>query len=122
MDKGSELMDFIQRLLNRVRGKSSPVITGQYGRGNIDLNNRQVYRNPDGSISTERSTSFNENGKEVLVPTIVNGKPVTPTEAWSHYLKTGQHLGKFDTVDEANAYAEALHRRQADRYANRKRR
>ena len=92
---------------------------GRYGRGNIDLDNRQVYKNPDGSISTERSFSVNEDGKEVLLPTIIGGKPVSQKEAVEHYRRTGEHLGRFDTVQEANDYAEKLHLRQAGRYGSR---
>lgn len=43
---------------------------GQYGVGNIDLYNRPQYRNADGSISTVDSTSFNIQGKEVLLPSV----------------------------------------------------
>lgn len=91
---------------------------GRYGRGNIDLNNRKVVRNKDGSISTERSFSVNIDGKETLLPTVVDGKIVSEDEAIDHYYKTGEHLGRFDTVEEAEAYAEELHKRQ-DRYYNR---
>jgi hypothetical protein len=63
----------------------------------------------------------------VLVPTIVNGKFLTldgkmPEEAsaaekamfdraWQHYKDMGEHLGKFDNPDDANAYANVLHNR-----------
>ena len=43
---------------------------GQYGVGNIDLYNRPQYRNADGSVSTVDSTSFNIQGKEVLLPSV----------------------------------------------------
>ena len=92
--------------------------TGRYGRGNIDLNNRQMVRNKDGSISTERSFSVNIDGKEVLLPTVINGRIVSEDEAIDHYLKTGEYLGKFNTVKEADEYAEKLHNRQ-DWYYNR---
>jgi hypothetical protein len=91
--------------------------TGQFGRGNIDLNNRKVVRNKDGSISTERSFSVNIDGKETLLPTVVDGRIVSEDEANDHYMKTGEHLGQFDTVEEAEAYAEELHNRQ-DWYYN----
>lgn len=88
--------------------------------GNIDLNHRPVLKNSDGSISTVRSMSFNEDGKEVLVPTIAKNKngayQMSDKEAIDHYHKTGEHLGKFNTVDGANKYAEWLHRQQARKY------
>ncbi len=86
--------------------------TGRFGRGNIDLNNRKVVNNSDGSISTERSFSCNIDGKEVLLPTVIDGKIVSEDEAIDYYFKTGKYLGKFDTVEEAEKYAEELHNRQ----------
>ena len=92
--------------------------TGRWGRGNIDLNNRQVVKNADGSISTEASFSVNIDGKEVLLPTIIDGKRVSEEEAIRYYERTGKYLGKFNTVKEADEYAEKLHERQ-DWYYNR---
>jgi hypothetical protein len=94
--------------------------TGQYGRGNIDLNNRSVVYNSDGSISTEQSFSFydEDTGKEVLIPTVINGRIVSEDEAIDHYYQTGEYLGMFDTPQEADEYAEMLHNRQ-DWYYNR---
>ena len=94
--------------------------TGRYGKGNIDLNNRKVVSNPDGSISTEQSFSFydEDTGKEILVPTVINGRIVSEDEAIDHYYATGEYLGMFDTPEEATEYAEMLHNRQ-DWYYNR---
>jgi len=89
--------------------------TGQYyGLGNIDLNNRQVVRNEDGTISTEQSFSFydEDSGKEVLIPSVIDGRIVSEEEAIRHYYETGEYLGKFDTPEEADTYAEQLHNRQ----------
>ena len=86
--------------------------------GNIDLDNRPVVNNEDGSISTERSFSVNIDGQEVLLPTVVNGKIVSEEEAIKHYETTGEHLGKFNTPEEANAYAEQLHQEQEEKYTN----
>ena len=101
-------------------GKDKNDTTGRYGEGTIDLNNRQVVHNADGSISTERSMSFydEDTGKEILIPTVVNGRIVSDDEAIDHYYETkkrdgiGEYLGMFDTWQEADAYAEKLHKRQ----------
>lgn len=100
---------------------------GRYGRGTIDLLNRKVYIQPDGSYSTENSLSFYDDdiGKEVLIPTIVNGQQVSDDDAIDYYYWTkqkdgvGEHLGTFDTPEEADDYAERLHQRQGALYGQR---
>jgi hypothetical protein len=89
--------------------------------GNIDLAARPVVTNADGSISTVRSMSFEEDdGTEILVPTVIGDKVVSDQEAIEHYRKTGQHLGKFDTPEHADAYAERLHAAQGEFYNTRR--
>jgi hypothetical protein len=109
--------------------------------GNIPIDNRPIIQNADGSHSSELSFSREENGKEVLVPSIVNGRFMTPDgkmpplgheqivngkkkyvptpqeqamydKAWAYYKKTGEHLGKFTDPDLADAYANRLHTRE----------
>ena len=94
---------------------------GQYGAGNIDLYDRPRYRNANGSISTVDSASYNIDGQEVLLPTVWNrnGTPYhsrNDEEILQHYRDTGEYLGKFSTVEEANDYAEKLHLEQQERY------
>lgn len=95
--------------------------------GNLPIWNRPVVQNSDGSHSSEYSVSFDDGGKEVLVPTVVNGKFLTPDgkkppegsaqekqmfqRAFQHYRQTGEHLGKFDSPANADSYAQALHNR-----------
>jgi hypothetical protein len=92
--------------------------SGQVQAGNIDLNNRPIVRNADGSISTVRSMSFNENGVEVLIPTVAadGSRILSNQEAIAQYRQTGQHLGKFTTPQAADAYAEQLHKDQEKLY------
>lgn len=81
--------------------------------GNIDLQTRPRVTNPDGTVSTVRSMSTNIDGREVLMPTVSeDGRIMSDDEAVAQYRQTGRHLGQFGTVDEANAYAEQLHRDQ----------
>ena len=105
-----------QTLIETDFGKNPNGATGVVEPGNIDLNNRQPVDNGDGSYSTVRSMSFEEDGVEVLIPTVVDGKVVSDEEAIKHYHDTGEHLGKFKTVDAANAYAEQLHQEQEAQY------
>lgn len=92
-------------------------IIGRYGLGNIDLYNRPQVRNSDGSISTVRSMSFNDGKQEILIPTVSNdGRILSPQEAIDMYNRTGEYLGKFNTLDESNAYAKLLHQEQDNYY------
>ena len=102
---------------------------GMVEEGNLPIWNRPAVQNGDGSHSSEYSTSFEQDGKEVLVPTVVSGKFLTPDgkkpkpgspeekamfkAAWQHYLDTGENLGKFKNAKDADAYANALHNRGA---------
>jgi hypothetical protein len=118
-----------------------PKPAGMIAPGNINLNNRPIVRNADGSVSTEYSTSFEDDqGREVLVPTIVNGRFLTPDGkmpargsqaekdmlgyeddkgiwhkglAQLHYEQTGEHMGIFDNPGNADVYAEQVHNRGA---------
>lgn len=94
---------------------------GEAEQGNINLHTRPVVHNDDNTISTVKSMSFNEDGKEILVPTISpGGKKLSNEDAIKLYHQTGQHLGKFNTVDEANSYAQQLHNDQAKEYQGKK--
>lgn len=99
-------------LLSQVQGH------GLLERGNIDLNARPVVRNPDGSYSTVRSMNFNEDGKEILIPTVAadGSRLLSPQEAIDQYHQTGQHLGIFQTPEAAEAYAQLLHQSQEQQY------
>ena len=93
---------------------------GRWGRGNIDLNARIPVLNPDDSISTERSFSTEIDGEKVLLPAIVDGQVLSESDAIDHYIATGEYLGKFSSVVEANEYAQMLHERQQWFYVERR--
>ena len=78
--------------------------------GNIDLTQRPIRMNDDGGASTVRSASINENGKEVLIPTIgQNGEDLNMDQAVELYRRTGQNLGRYNSVGEANQAAQNIH-------------
>ena len=109
--------------------KMAGVDTDQYnevdlGKGNIDLNKRPTYTNPDGSVSTVDSVSVNLDGIETLLPSVWQNADGTVTHAdagteegmqqiLAHYEETGEYLGKFKTALEADTYALELHEKQA---------
>jgi hypothetical protein len=84
--------------------------------GNIDLTTRPVVQNEDGTISTEQSFSIGTDIGEVLIPKVVDGKVVNKEEATKHFKDTGEHLGIFETPEQADAYASVLSQYQADKY------
>lgn len=94
--------------------------------GNIDVNHRPAITNADGSHSTIFSATIPlGNGQWALIPTIVGGKFLTPDgkmplrtkkalgeledRAREQYETSGEHLGIFNSLKEADAYAEATH-------------
>lgn len=86
--------------------------------GNIDMSSRPRVKNADGSISTVRSMSANFDGQEVLIPTVSDdGRVMSDQEALDTYQRTGRHLGKFATVDDANRFAQQLHDEEAAKLA-----
>lgn len=102
--------------------------------GNIDLSKRPVIRNPDGSYSTVKTMveTFWTDGqnlydkpkqglKEInyVFPQVTpDGKYMTREEALNYFLKTGQHLGYRENVDEAIQYSKDVHTQQERMYAN----
>ena len=86
--------------------------------GNIDLTKRPKVKNPDGSVSTVLSMSFqDDDGAETLIPRVTDdGRIVDENEAVEIYRKTKKHLGKFRSPEAATAFAEWLHEQQEQQY------
>lgn len=93
--------------------------TGQLSAGNINLHNRPIHKNPDGSISTVRSASYGIDRKTVLLPTVADDGSNDPDPV-ATYKKTGKHLGIFDTPEHATAYSQQLHLDQEKEYSPRR--
>lgn len=91
----------------------APSDAGLLEPGNIDVMHRPRVKNADGSFSTVRSMSFEDDGREILVPTVSeDGRVLSDDDAVAAYRKTGKHLGKFDNPDNATAFAKRLHEQQ----------
>ena len=107
----------------RVSPKQEKRPKGEITKGNIDLNNRPVVKNRDGSISTVRSITITEGNTAVVIPTVIkkpngSGVIVSNQEAIKYYQRSGQHLGKFSNIRDADTYAQNLHNQQAAQYPN----
>lgn len=63
--------------------------------------NRPSYIDSEGSRRSEYKMGVNINGKETLIPTVVNGKQLIEEEAVARHMKTGLHMGKFDTPEQS---------------------
>lgn len=95
----------------------SSIPIGMVRPGNINLNNRPVVKNANGSVSTVLSKSFGFDGREVLIPCVSDdGRILSDDEAKELYKRTGKHLGIFDTPEHATAYADDLHNQQERQY------
>lgn len=87
---------------------------GMVVEGNLDLTSRPQVQNDDGTVSTVRTISIEQDGQHILIPTVTeDGRVVADDEAVAIYEQSGKHLGVFATEDAATAYAEALHEDQA---------
>ena len=69
--------------------------------------NRPSYVDEEGGRRSEYKMGVNIDGKETLIPTVVNGKQLSEDEAVDRYRKTGLHMGQFNTPEEAD-YAARL--------------
>lgn len=80
--------------------------------GTIDYVNLPVIKFDDGTVRTVNSMSIEdmEGKKEILIPTIINGKQVSDKDAIEHYEKTGENLGQYSNIEEADRVADAIHR------------
>lgn len=101
--------------------KTLPTV-GLLAQGNIDLANRPIVHNPDGSYSTVASMSFqDDDGTETLIPTVAEDGSglLSDEDAIQQYRNTGRFLGKFSSPEAADNYALALHDQQDAMYGQR---
>lgn len=64
--------------------------------------------NPDSTVSTERTIGIEADGKHYLIPTIINGKQVSPDEAIKQWRAgTNKPVGVYGSQQEADTQAKA---------------
>ena len=125
--EGNESSDEEEPQSSEIVKNNSKSVPGLVEQGNIDVNHRPIVWNDDGSPSTIFSATIPiGNGKWALVPTIANGKFLTPDgkipkesdkkamaaledKAEEYYKKTGEHLGIFNSQKAADDYADKTH-------------
>jgi hypothetical protein len=96
-----------------VESKAKPLIPG-----NIDIYNRPQVPNPKGGSSTVYSAGFGmPDGRTMLLPTVSDEATImSPRDAYKYWQNKKQHLGIFNTQQDADTYGEALHLQQAKQY------
>lgn len=57
-----------------------------------------------------------EQGRVILLPTVVGNRVVSNNQAIQHWRRTGQNLGVFRNEQLADSYARMLHDQQARYY------
>ena len=85
--------------------------------GTIDINDRTPVEIPKGDIDTEGAISVSAgDGKNYLIPTVIDGKAFSTSAAIRDFQKTGKHLGVFKSNVAAMEYADRLRNRQVEYY------
>jgi len=88
--------------------------TNQWG-GNLRNEGRKVLfrRDKAGKVNGYSTTSSmlvkHADGRFAVVPTVVDGKELSPEDAVKHYSETGEHWGMADDEDHAKAMAWEVH-------------
>jgi hypothetical protein len=97
-------------LLLMRKASQSPLDSGSAFAGTT-AEGRPIIKNPDGSVSTERTMTFGVDGKYVNVPTLWDGKQLAPQDALTRALaeeRAGKvRFERFNSEDEAISAAKA---------------
>tara|TARA_R100000951_G_scaffold29886_1_gene25792 strand:+ start:2369 stop:5626 length:3258 start_codon:yes stop_codon:yes gene_type:complete len=96
---------------HRTGGPADPPYKNQQGPRAIQNNSqgvylpfdgsREYYLNDKGQKVSENKKGFGFDNGEYLLPTVVGGKQLSDEEAIQHYRSTGEHMGRFETPEQA---------------------
>lgn len=94
---------------------------GLVSKATADFNNRKVLRTKDEEgnevIKTVQTMTLEtDDGKFIVLPTIIDGKEFSPEDAIAYSKKTGKHFGVFDSQEHADDFAQKLHENHAVQY------
>jgi hypothetical protein len=67
--------------------------------------NRKSYTNEEGQQVSENKKGFGLGDYEYVLPTVVDGVQLSDDDAVENYRNTGEHMGKYKTVEESNKAA-----------------
>lgn len=109
-------MELLKELVNKFREKKQTA-NGLIESGNIDVTKRPKVKNPDGTISTVRTITIGTDKGFVNIPTVVNDRVISESEAVEHFKKTKQHLGIYGSLEQALEAAKSLHEQQQEMYS-----
>jgi len=99
-------------LVTRGGDRVLPTLTpaGLISKGNINLDNLKSLKNEDGTTSSVSTMTAEFDGKTYLLPTVVDGKRLSQDEAVENFKSTRNHLGIFQSLQDADLYDEELHK------------
>jgi len=84
--------------------------------GNLKLIGRPRVKDGDKTATVRSAGRLDDrDGLETVYPTVVKGKLVSPEEGWQHYLKTGEHLGKYANWQIGEAAGQSIHNEEQRR-------
>lgn len=93
-----------------------PTDTNTIVPGNLDVTQQPTVQNADGTRSTVRSISIEEDGRTILIPTVSpDGRVLSNQDAIDLYHKTGKHLGVYGDEQLAETAAQQIHQAEARR-------
>lgn len=126
LNKGREASSDALANSSFVDGDGEPSVfpsgeTNEWG-GNLRNEGRKVMlrRDKNGKVSgystTTSMTTKDDDGSFVVIPTVVDGRELSPEDAVSHYRKTGEYWGKANDEDSAREIARKVHERHQSGY------